>query len=55
MIRTTKHKYILWAFGPAIKASDLCMHVIRVDDTHLKGPYKGKLLMQLPKMLTITH
>ncbi|KAI3510380.1 hypothetical protein L1887_17323 [Cichorium endivia] len=38
-------KYIFWAFGPAINAFHLCRPVISVDGTHLKGSYKGKMLV----------
>ncbi|KAL4563649.1 hypothetical protein LXL04_027694 [Taraxacum kok-saghyz] len=44
-----KFKYIFWAFGPAIKAFHLCRPVISVDGAHLKGSYKGKLLVAVSK------
>nr|XP_027069017.1 uncharacterized protein LOC113694296 [Coffea arabica] len=38
-------KYVFWAFGPAIDAFHMCRPVICVDGTHLRGEYKGKLLV----------
>nr|KAJ0216107.1 hypothetical protein LSAT_V11C300133080 [Lactuca sativa] len=42
-------KYVFWAFGHAIDASRLCRPVISVDGCHLKGSYKGKLLVAVTK------
>jgi hypothetical protein len=42
-------KYVFWAFGPPITAFQLCIPVIFVDGTHLKGSYKSKLLTALTK------
>ncbi|KAI3779089.1 hypothetical protein L2E82_08571 [Cichorium intybus] len=42
-------KYIFWAFGPAIDAFQLCRPVISVDGCHLKGSYKGKMLVAVTK------
>ncbi|KAD4585227.1 hypothetical protein E3N88_22828 [Mikania micrantha] len=42
-------KFVFWAFGPCIKAFHLCQPIISVDGTHLKGPYKGKLLIDVSK------
>ncbi|XP_035844103.1 uncharacterized protein LOC118490523 [Helianthus annuus] len=42
-------KYVFWAFGPSISAFRLCQPVISVDGTHLKGPYRGKLLVAVTK------
>jgi MULE transposase domain/SWIM zinc finger len=36
---------VFWAFGPSIHAFGRCRPVISVDGTHLKGAYKGKLLV----------
>ncbi|XP_071695669.1 protein FAR1-RELATED SEQUENCE 7-like [Rutidosis leptorrhynchoides] len=42
-------KFVFWAFGPAIKAFKLCIPIIYIDGTHLKGSYKGKLLTAVAK------
>nr|KAJ0214779.1 hypothetical protein LSAT_V11C400181260 [Lactuca sativa] len=42
-------KYIFWAFGPDIDAFRLCGPVIFVDGCHMKGSYKGKLLVVVTK------
>ena len=42
-------KYVFWAFRPAIAAFHLCRPVISVDGTHLKGSYKGKMLVAVTK------
>ncbi|XP_022004308.1 uncharacterized protein LOC110901845 [Helianthus annuus] len=42
-------KYVFWAFGPSIRAFHLCQPVISVDGTHLKGGYRGKLLVAVTK------
>ncbi|XP_076882086.1 uncharacterized protein LOC143530427 [Bidens hawaiensis] len=38
-----------WAFGESIKAFHYCQPVISVDGTHLKGSYRGKLLIAVSK------
>ncbi|XP_071920727.1 uncharacterized protein [Coffea arabica] len=43
--RVKTFKYVFWAFGRAIKAFHMCRPVICVDGTHLRGEYKGKLLV----------
>ncbi|XP_022031224.1 uncharacterized protein LOC110932178 [Helianthus annuus] len=42
-------KYVFWAFGPSISVFRLCQPVISVDGTHLKGPYRSKLLVAVTK------
>ena len=42
-------KYVFWAFGPAINAVRLCRTVISVDACHLKGSYRGKMLVAVTK------
>ncbi|KAL4557076.1 hypothetical protein LXL04_035246 [Taraxacum kok-saghyz] len=42
-------KYVFWAFGPAIDAVCLCRPVISVNACHLKGSYKGKILVAVTK------
>ncbi|KAJ9558179.1 hypothetical protein OSB04_012793 [Centaurea solstitialis] len=42
-------KYVFWAFRPAIEAFTRCIPVICVDGTHVKGSYKGKLLIAVTK------
>nr|KAJ0198791.1 hypothetical protein LSAT_V11C600328360 [Lactuca sativa] len=42
-------KYIFWAFGPAINAFHLCRPVISIDACHLRGSYKGKMLIAVTK------
>ncbi|XP_076916075.1 uncharacterized protein LOC143575648 [Bidens hawaiensis] len=42
-------KYVFWAFRPSIEAFSFCIHVISIDATHLRGTYKGKLLMAVSK------
>lgn len=42
-------KYVFWAFGPAIEAFHKCRPVICIDGTHLRGTYKGKLLVAVTK------
>ncbi|GJX45203.1 hypothetical protein Tco_0261879 [Tanacetum coccineum] len=42
-------KFIFWAFGPAINAFRLCPPIICVDNAHLKGCYRGKLLVAVTK------
>ena len=42
-------KYVFWAFRPAIDAFLLCGPVIFVDGCHMKGSYKGKLLVAVTK------
>ncbi|XP_071698947.1 protein FAR1-RELATED SEQUENCE 12-like [Rutidosis leptorrhynchoides] len=42
-------KFVFWAFGPAIKAYKLCIPIICIDGTHLKGSYRGKLLTAIGK------
>ncbi|KAD4889160.1 hypothetical protein E3N88_21233 [Mikania micrantha] len=42
-------KYVFWAFGPAIKAFQHCQPVLSVDGTHLKGSYRGKMLIVVTK------
>nr|XP_027119521.1 uncharacterized protein LOC113736650 [Coffea arabica] len=38
-------KYVFWTFEPTIDAFHMCRPVICVDGTHLRGEYKGKLLV----------
>ncbi|KAL3502784.1 hypothetical protein ACH5RR_037233 [Cinchona calisaya] len=38
-------KYIFWAFRPSIDAFHMCRPVLCVDGTHLRGEYRGKLLI----------
>ncbi|XP_042403335.1 uncharacterized protein LOC121992813 [Zingiber officinale] len=42
-------KYIFWAFGLAIDAFYMCRSVISVNGTHLRGAYKGKMLIAVSK------
>ena len=42
-------KYVFWAFAPCIAAYQECRPVLSVDGTHLRGPYKGKLLVAVCK------
>ncbi|KAD6120287.1 hypothetical protein E3N88_11558 [Mikania micrantha] len=42
-------KYVFWAFKPSIDAFHLCQPVISIDGTHLKGPYRSKLLIAVSK------
>nr|KAJ0190406.1 hypothetical protein LSAT_V11C800448770 [Lactuca sativa] len=42
-------KYIFWAFGPAINAFHLCRPVISIHACHLRGSYKGKMLIVVTK------
>nr|KAJ0219460.1 hypothetical protein LSAT_V11C300149520 [Lactuca sativa] len=42
-------KYIFWDFGPDIDAFRLCRPVISINGCHLKGSYKGKLLVAITK------
>ncbi|KAI5649677.1 hypothetical protein M9H77_35682 [Catharanthus roseus] len=38
-------KYVFWCFSPCIDGFPYCRPVIFVDGTHLRGPYKGVLLI----------
>ncbi|CAA0811851.1 MuDR family transposase, partial [Striga hermonthica] len=38
-------KFVFWTFGPAIQNFEMCPSVISIDGTHLRGHYKGKLLV----------
>nr|XP_043625746.1 uncharacterized protein LOC122597181 [Erigeron canadensis] len=42
-------KYIFWAFGPSIEAFRHCRSVVCVNGTHLRGDYKGKMLVAVTK------
>jgi len=42
-------KYAFWSFGPAIHAFRCFRPVLSVDRTHLRGAYKGKLLVAVCK------
>ncbi|XP_076900459.1 uncharacterized protein LOC143554625 [Bidens hawaiensis] len=42
-------KCVFWAFGESIKAFHYFQPVISVDGTHLKGSYRGKLLIAVTK------
>ncbi|KAD4385417.1 hypothetical protein E3N88_25585 [Mikania micrantha] len=42
-------KYVFWAFKLSIDAFHLCQPVISVEETHLKGPYRSKLLIVVSK------
>ncbi|CAA0830772.1 MuDR family transposase, partial [Striga hermonthica] len=42
--RDKEFRFVFWAFGPAIRTFHLCPAIISIDDTHLRGSYKGKLL-----------
>ncbi|XP_071736830.1 uncharacterized protein [Rutidosis leptorrhynchoides] len=42
-------KYVFWAFGLAIRAYTMCVLIICIDGTHLKGSYNGKLLLAFAK------
>lgn len=42
-------KYVYWAFAPCIAAYQECRPVVSVDGTHLRGAYKGKLLVAVCK------
>ena len=42
-------KYVFWAFAPYIVTFQECCSVIYVDGTHLRGSYKGKLLVAVCK------
>ncbi|KAD5507599.1 hypothetical protein E3N88_15302 [Mikania micrantha] len=46
-------KYVFWAFGPAIKAILNCQPILSVDGTHLKGSYRGKMLIAVTKNANI--
>ncbi|XP_047961462.1 uncharacterized protein LOC125206219 [Salvia hispanica] len=37
--------YVFWALGPAIHAFQECQPVLTIDGTHLRGRFKGKLLV----------
>lgn len=37
--------YVFWVFGPCIEAFKHMTKVLSVDGTHLRGPYRGKLLV----------
>ncbi|KAC9501778.1 hypothetical protein E3N88_45728 [Mikania micrantha] len=43
------YKYMFCAFKPSIDAFHLCQPVISIDRTHLKGPYRSKLLIVVSK------
>ncbi|CAI9279156.1 unnamed protein product [Lactuca saligna] len=38
---------VFWAFAPSIKGFQYCRLVISIDDTHLYGKYKGKMLIAM--------
>jgi MULE transposase domain/SWIM zinc finger len=42
-------KYVFWSFGPCIHSFRGCRPVLSVDGTHLRGAYKGKLLIAVCK------
>ncbi|XP_076948541.1 uncharacterized protein LOC143620832 [Bidens hawaiensis] len=42
-------KYVFWAFRPSVEAFRFCIPVISIDATHLRGTYKGKILMAVSK------
>ncbi|XP_076929783.1 uncharacterized protein LOC143594336 [Bidens hawaiensis] len=42
-------KYVFWAFRPSIEAFRFCIPVISIDAIHLKGTYKGKILIAVSK------
>ena len=42
-------KYVLWAFGPSVATFRECHPVLSVDGTHLRGAYKGKMLVAVTK------
>ncbi|GJZ82168.1 hypothetical protein Tco_0647162 [Tanacetum coccineum] len=42
-------KYVSWAFGQSVDAFHQCRPVICVDGTHLRGGYKGKMLIAVTK------
>jgi MULE transposase domain/SWIM zinc finger len=48
-IETRVLKYVFWSFGPCITAFRGCRPVLSVDGTHLRGAYKGKLLVAVCK------
>ncbi|XP_047943293.1 receptor-like protein 19 [Salvia hispanica] len=43
--RTNVFNYVFWAFGPAIHAFQKAAPVLTIDGTHLRGRFKGKLLV----------
>ncbi|XP_042032911.1 uncharacterized protein LOC121779628 [Salvia splendens] len=43
--RTKVFYYVFWALGPAIHAFQECQPVLTIDGTHLRGRFKGKLLV----------
>ncbi|XP_023755843.1 uncharacterized protein LOC111904303 [Lactuca sativa] len=42
-------KYVFWVLGHAIHAFHLCQPVISIDGFHLKGSYKGKMIVVVTK------
>ncbi|GAV68667.1 hypothetical protein CFOL_v3_12170 [Cephalotus follicularis] len=48
--RSTCFQLVFWAFGAAISAFKFCRPVTCIDDIHLYGKYKGKLLIALVLM-----
>ena len=52
--RENRFKYLLLAFGAAIKDFQYMKKVIGIDGTFLKGPYKGVLLVTRHKMAIIS-
>ncbi|KAI5666565.1 hypothetical protein M9H77_16418 [Catharanthus roseus] len=38
-------KFVFWCFSPCIDGFPYCWPVISMDGTHLRGPYKGVLLI----------
>ncbi|XP_047952782.1 uncharacterized protein LOC125198487 [Salvia hispanica] len=52
--------YVFWALGTAIHAFQECQPVLTIDETHLRGRFKGKLLVACgvdanKKTLTIAY
>ena len=39
--------YVFWSFGPCIDGFKYCKPVISIDETHLHGKYREKLLVTM--------
>ena len=45
MPNTEIFQRVFWSFKPSIEGFEHCRPVMSIDDTHLYGKYKGKLLI----------
>ncbi|KAI5661596.1 hypothetical protein M9H77_20919 [Catharanthus roseus] len=45
--RNNVFKFVFWCFSPYIDGFAYCRPLISVDGTHLRGPYKGVLLIAI--------